>query len=105
MADVGYPTDEFSVLMGARGVIEEFGWHQGDMGDAEVGFCVAGAVRRAGNELFGSGAGEPWQAAFDTLRDLVQGDGFCDVGGWNDHWGRTERDVLRMLARAARLHT
>ena len=88
---------EAEILSEAQRKIRAHGWEQGRFGDEEIGFCIEGAL----------GPVPVTPAAINvaqTLSDWASEEGFDSVTDWNDADCRTERQVLQMLDRAAKLY-
>lgn len=83
-------------LQGARELIVEHGWRQGDLGTITEGFCILGAldyhlvvVEHDANVARG-------ERVLQYLESFTGG----DVVSWNDLEGRTKEDVLALFDRA-----
>jgi hypothetical protein len=72
------------VLVRARNLIDRHGWQQGDMGNANEGYCIEGACRAAGSD-YGD-----WSEVRAPL-------GIAIPFVWNDEPGRTKEEVLAVL--------
>lgn len=80
------------VLSTAALLIEENGWTQHQLRSEDGAYCLVGAIRAATDV-------PSWSTELRTLKALHLGDGFA--ADWNDRPGRTKRQVLRKLRRAA----
>jgi hypothetical protein len=93
------------VLNQAADLIERTGWCQGAYGRDEYGleqgassvscisFCALGALRRISGNQFDARVG-----ACKRLRRLIGGG---SIDKWNDASGRTKKEVIATLRRAA----
>ena len=107
-------SDEFNVLTKAQDVLREYGWRQGNGEDERSGYCVLDAVDKATEVLWGAGlcekdenyyrSLEAFYTCIRTLDVLVEGRELSSIVSWNDKNGRTQQEVLDMLARAALKH-
>lgn len=77
------------LLTDARDLIREHGWVQQKLGSESEGFCLVGALVRAGREYFLVTPGDALE-----LLGRVTGN---SVIHWNDTEGRTETEVLEAL--------
>lgn len=93
------------VLRKARELIKEYGWLQGEMGDAERGFCALGAVWEV-TETY-KHRQFVYQSALNFLRAAVPNpqddDGRLAVPIYNDGGNRTRGEVLAVFRKAERL--
>ena len=108
-------SDEFHVLTKAQDVLREYGWRQGNGEDERSEYCILDAVNKATEVLWGpdlctedehySRSGEAFYTCVRTLDTLAKERGVRSIVSWNDETGRTQQEVLDLLAQAATQHT
>lgn len=91
-----FPTGE-EVLDGAAKAIEEQGWCQHMMQNAEGNLCLMGGLLHGARQTQCPGFYEAAQAVEDQVKQQT---GASLVALWNDEPGRSVEDVLLLLKRA-----
>ena len=81
-------------FVAAIGRLEKFGWIQGEFGNEESGFCLAGCV-------YGGIDAPPVARGARAILVKVIGD--TNIGAWNDQLGRTKVEVIDALRRSLAL--
>lgn len=90
------------VLAGARDVLAERGWHQGDYVGADGSVCLLGALRVALGDRPTDYHWDykEWDAVAAPVRSVIA----CRaIDHWNDDPSRTYEDVVLALKRAEEL--
>lgn len=98
---VAVATSSADLLRRAKGVLEEYGWIQGDIGHCERGFCAYGALDHA-SRATDTPFTDFWparKAVTSAVLDLSAGGSF-GIANYNDDAGRTVEDIYAMFDKA-----
>jgi hypothetical protein len=94
-----------NILVRASEILGERGWIQGEFGDQNKGYCMAGAARAASYDLYGDMDYYKRYEIYCEANSLITkylalNHGCPSIARWNDDFERTAEDVIIALKKA-----